>query len=109
MRGAAPVEHSGMETTNAPGSGDSARLRVCTQCNESRYEENVNDGDRCMACQGIGVLASGGSMDQRPPYRVVEDGTNGIGQRFVRLRYADGSEDTIDPIGDDLRVGNASP
>lgn len=58
-----------------------------------------NDGDRCMACQAVSRLAEGASaLAQLPPHWVVEEGINAVGQRYVRLRYIDGSEDWIDPV-----------
>jgi len=74
-------------------------VKLCPQCREQEYDERANDGDRCMSCQALDILASGaGSLQVLPLHSVLEEGINVAGQRYVRLRYADGTEDLIDPI-----------
>jgi hypothetical protein len=74
-------------------------MKLCQHCKEQAYDERANDGDRCMACQGIELMISGvQSLNDLPLHEVTEEGVNLAEQRYMRLRYADGSEDLIDPI-----------
>jgi hypothetical protein len=73
--------------------------RLCTFCREQSFDPMHNDRDTCMACQALQRLAEGAhSLENLPLHHVVEEGVNVIGQRYVRLRYIDGSEDLIDPV-----------
>lgn len=84
-------------------------MKQCPRCHGD-YDERSNDGDGCMSCQALSQLASGGvaSLDDLPLHEVVEEGINLIGQRYVRLRYADGSLDLIDPIPWDETIGEVA-
>lgn len=74
-------------------------MKTCEWCKEQEYDERANDADRCMACLALQELAEGaGSLQELPLHEVIAEGINLAGQRFVRLRYADGSTDAIDPI-----------
>lgn len=75
----------------------------CAACHE-RYDVVANDGDVCLSCIGLARMISGVSFDGLPLHEVIEEGVSVVGQRYVRLRYADGSEDLIDPIDWDETV-----
>jgi len=71
---------------------------MCTRCKEQQYDETSNPTGVCMSCHGTSMLIEGRMLDVLPPHHIVEEGINAVGQRYVRLRYVDGSEDLIDPL-----------
>ena len=88
---------------------------VCKRDCGQLYNTVVNTQDHCMACQGEILLAGydpvgrvwmpcAESLSDLPPHEITEEGVKAAGQRYARLRYADGSEGLIDPIPWDDRL-----
>ena len=82
---------------------------VCKRDCGQLYNTVVNTQDHCMACQGEILLAGydpvgrvwmpcAESLSDLPPHEIAEEDVDAAGQRYARLRYADGSEGLIDPI-----------
>ena len=71
-------------------------MTECPSCHK-QYDERVNDAGHCMSCQGITRLAENAkSLDELARHEVMEQGLNKLGQLYVRVRYADGSDTDLE-------------
>ncbi len=70
-------------------------LRLCTECAEQMYDDAYNDdpGGRCMRCLNFARLIVNSQPQELPPHTITEDSINAVGERSVRVLYADGSTD----------------
>ena len=67
---------------------------TCPTC-QRQYDERSSNAGRCMACQGQQVTKRDGALQDLPPHQVTEEGLDETGRRYIRVRYADGSDDFI--------------